>query len=156
MHRLAILTLVALLLPASAEARKKKKDADVEPTEAATPAATPQIPDDKNSAKFVDALLSMEITRFSPIDSASGAKFVYTALAFSPDNTWSAEGYVEVMDERMECAEGGTWSMEPAESATIATMTWTLGSTDCINQEVGAERRYRVILDGERLSVEYR
>ena len=155
MNRFLALTALALLLPAAADAKKKKSDTSEASAEAA-PDVTPDVPGDKNSEKFAASLVGLSIDRFSPTDSASGAKFLYTSLNFNPDNTWEASGYVEMMDERMECTEGGTWTMDPAESATVATMTWTINQTDCVSRENGHATRYRVTIEGGRIDVEYR
>jgi hypothetical protein len=156
MNRCLTLICLALLVPGAAEA-KKKKSAEVEAAPAeAVPEVTTDIPSDKNSAKFAEALLALNIERFSPTNTASGAKFLYTALSFSPDNTWHATGYVEMLDEKMECTEGGSWSMDPAESATTATMTWTIAQTDCVQREVGHASRYLVTIQDGRIDVEYR
>jgi hypothetical protein len=155
MNRCLTLICLALLIPSAADAKKKKKTAEAEaPAEVVE--VTPDIPGDKNSEKFAEALLGLSIERFSPTDASSGAKFLYTALSFSPDNTWQAAGYVEMMDEKMECTEGGSWSMDAAESGTVATMTWNIDQTDCVSREVGHSTRYRVTIEGDRMSVEYR
>ena len=117
-------------------------------------AVKPDTPGDANSEKFAMKLLAMNITNFRPMSTGSG-RFIYSTLQFQGDNTWRGEGYIEIAGERMDCVESGTWSMEPAESATIAVMTWTVASTDCINQEEG-DRRYRVTIQGNDLSVENR
>jgi hypothetical protein len=117
-------------------------------------AVKPDTPEDANSEKFATQLLAMNITNFRPMSTGSG-RFIYNTLQFQGDNTWRGEGYIEIADERMECVESGTWSMEPAESATISVMTWTVASTDCINQSEG-DRRYRVTIQGNDLSVENR
>jgi hypothetical protein len=128
---------IAFASPALAKKKKKDKEGDAP---AAAAAATPDVPDDGNSKKYAQKLLEAEIKDFSPSDGA-GAKFEYTTMKFSGDNTWSAEGYVEIADERMECNEGGKWSMDPADSATEATVTWTLDSTDCPGRDSGGEIR---------------
>ncbi|MEL6345960.1 MAG: hypothetical protein AAFV53_22810 [Myxococcota bacterium] len=146
-----------LLMSADADAgRKKKKGGDGDAAAPATADVTPDVPDDKNSEKFAEGLLSKTIQGFAPIDAGANVRFMYNELSFSPDNTWKASGYVEMMGEQMECTEIGVWSMDPAESATVATMTWKVERTDCINQNNGDERRYRVTLQAEGISVAYR
>ena len=155
MNRFLALLALAVILPSTAEAKKKKKTASAETTEVA-PEVSTDIPGDKDSEKFADALMALTIERFSPTDTTSGAKFLYTSLDFASGNIWNAVGYVEMMDEMMECTEGGTWSMDPAESATTATMTWTIDQTDCVSREAGHTTRYRVTVEGGRIDVEYR
>ena len=136
----ALLVLGGTLAFASpAVAKKKKKDKAAAPEPAAA-SATPDVPNDGNSKKYAQKLLETEIKDFSPSDGA-GAKFEYTSMKFAGDNTWSAEGYVEIADERMECTEKGKWTMEAATSATEATVTWTLDTTDCPGRESGGETR---------------
>lgn len=123
-------------------------------TAPAQAAITPDTPGDADSETFARKLIDMNITNFRPMSTGSG-RFVYNTLQFQGDNTWRGEGYIEIAGEQMDCAESGTWSMEPAESATIAVMTWTVAATDCINQEQG-DRRYRVTIQGNDFSVENR
>ena len=136
MNRCLVLIALALLVPSAADAKKKKKDVAAEEPQAA-PEVKPDVPDDRNSEAFADALVGLSIDRFSPTDSASGAKFLYTSLNFNADNTWRAEGYVEMMDEKMECTEVGTWSMDPAESSSKAAINLTITTTDCVSRESG-------------------
>ncbi len=140
---LALLALGALALPASALAKKKKEEAAAP---AAETAAVPNTPDDANSKKFGALLVSATQTEFKPTDS-SGAKFRYATLNFGGDNTWSAKGYVEMDGERMDCAESGTWSIEAAESATVAPLTWKVDKTDCAGRTAGDSTRAIVTLD---------
>jgi hypothetical protein len=44
------------------------------------------------------------------------ARIVYTHLKFRDEGVWAATGYVEAQDEKMDCSETGTWTMEPATS----------------------------------------
>ena len=114
---------------------------------AATPAAesgpkiSMSVPD--GGKPFVTQLIGSTTTDFAPTDS-DGAAFKYTRLQFRGDGTWAAEGYVEAMDEKMECAESGTWSVEDVSSKTVATINWTLGDTSCVGRDKGAETRAQV------------
>ena len=114
------------------------------------------VPADANSEKFAKSLVKMEISSFSPTAASSGADFRYTALSFEGDNTWNASGFVEIMDERMECTESGAWTMETAESQTVATIIVTINQTDCASRTTSTETRYRATVDGNSLRVEYR
>ena len=115
------------------------------PVAAAGPKLTADadVPDDAQSKAFALTLISADTTDFSPSD-ASGAKFEYTRFSFRGDNTWVAEGYVEAMDERMDCTESGTWSMSAAESANKASMNWTVTKTNCAGRDNGSETRVLV------------
>ena len=138
--RLAVVLALSVASPLAAAGKKKKKDGDA-PAAASGPAASAlNVPDDGNSKKFAETLLGTTITGFRPSDSGGG-KFEYNTLAFLADNTWKADGYVEIMDERMECTESGTWEMEPAESAKTATVAWTVTQTDCPSRETGTALR---------------
>lgn len=131
-----------------------KKDSTSTAAPAQAAAEKPDTPADAKSEKFGETLVGLSITDFRPLNAGSG-KFVYNTLGFEADNTWRGEGYIEIAGETLECIESGTWSMEPAESATVAVMTWSVAETDCINQEPG-DRRYRVTISGSDISVEYR
>ena len=138
--RLAALLALALVSPAAIAGKKKKKGSDGAAADSAPAASALNVPDDGNSKKFAETLLGTTITGFRPSDSGGG-KFEYNTLSFAADNTWKADGYVEIMDERMECTESGTWEMEPAESAKTATVAWTVTKTDCPSRESGTSLR---------------
>ncbi len=111
---------------------------------AAEPAASgPEIPGDANSKKFADKLLSLTITNWSPEDSGD-VEFKYSSLQFNASNGWNAAAYVAIMDERVDCKELGSWSMDPAESATTANMTWTIEKTTCPGRDAGRELRLQM------------
>jgi len=102
---------------------------------------TMTIPD--GTKPFATALVSSTTQDFSPSDS-DGAVFKYTRLQFRGDGTWGAEGYVEAMDERMECSEAGTWLIAEAASASVGTIAWTVNETSCVGRENGTETRAQV------------
>ena len=134
---------------------------DKEPTKTAAaaeakPTPVMNVPDDANSKAFAEKLASMDIQGFSP-SSAAGGDIVYTHLKFRNEGVWAATGYVEAQDEKMDCSETGTWSMEPATSQSTATMTWKTSTTDCIGREPGGEQRVLVTLkDDNKIDADYR
>ncbi len=118
------------------------KDAPVEA--AAEPAATgPDIPGDANSKKFAAKLMDLTISNWSLEDSGE-VDFKYTKLTFNANNGWNGAAYVAIMDERVDCKEMGKWSMDPADSATTANMTWTIEKTTCPGREAGRELRLQM------------
>ena len=91
----------------------------------APPAASSSIagaPGDANSQAFAARLIALKLQDFHPSD-ASGATITYSALSFKPDGTWAASGSVSFDDENIICEESGPWKMDPADSATSATVT---------------------------------
>ena len=151
---IGLLVACALLLPSTALAGKNKKDKGEEEA-AAEAAPEPTTPGDAASKKFAEGLVDATIQNFNPTD-AQGATFVYVTMSFLPDNTWKAKGYVEIIDERMECAESGTWTMEPAESDTVATVNWTVDKTDCGGRDAGEKTRAQVTLQNGTIDVLFR
>jgi len=144
MSRQLLLALVTLSFSTTAVAKKKKKKASEEQTEESV-AYSDTLPSDGTSKKFAESLIETSIKDFKPTD-AVGAKFVYNTLAFAPDATWKADGYVEMMDERMDCTENGTWSMEAADSADVATISWVVATTDCAGRDAGVEIRAQLTI----------
>jgi len=124
-----------------------EKNAPVE--SAAAPASGPEIPGDADSKKFADKLMGLTITDWAPEDSGE-VEFKYTKLTFAGDNTWQAVAYVAIQDETVDCKETGTWSMDPAESATTAGMIWSIVKTTCPGREAGRDLRLQmtVLNDG--------
>ncbi len=112
---------------------------------AAAPAMSMDVPD--GAKAFAAALVGNATSDFSPSDS-DGAKFEYTRLQFRGDGSWAAEGYVEAMDERMECAESGTWTISEATSSTVGTIAWTVAETSCVGRDNGTETRAEVTVGG--------
>lgn len=119
----------------------EKTSASVTPAAAAGPKISMALPD--GTKAFVSTLIGSTTSNFAPTDS-DGAAFEYTSLQFRGDGTWSAEGYVEAMDEKMECTESGTWSVEDASSKTVGTIAWTVGETSCVGRDQGATTRAQV------------
>jgi predicted small lipoprotein YifL len=112
---------------------------------AAAPSMSMDIPD--GAKGFAAALVGSVTSNFAPSDS-DGAKFEYTRLQFRGDGSWAAEGYVEAMDERMECSEAGTWVISDASSSSVGTISWTVAETSCVGRENGTETRAEVTVGG--------
>lgn len=123
----------------------KAPPADAGSATTSGPATT--APTDSTSQAFLERLLALQMTDFRPSDSGGGATFVYSSFDFQPGNTWAAQGYVEMDDERMECAESGTWTLETADSADTATVGWVLSKTNCAGREAGTATRASVTIN---------
>jgi hypothetical protein len=138
-------------------AKDKEKTSTAAAAEAkATPPPTANVPDDATSKAFAEKLQSMDVQGFSP-SSAAGGNIVYTHLKFREEGVWAATGYVEAQDEKMDCSETGTWTMEPATSESTATMTWKTQTTDCVGREAGGEQRMLVTLkEDNKIEADYR
>ena len=132
----------------SVEAKKSKggDEVNVDPTETVTEVKKEtkagNVPTDKTSAKFAEKLLSTTGKNISP--NAEG--LIYRELFFSADNTFSTNAVVAVMDEEMECAESGTWTMDAAKEANIANMSWEITSTDCPTRQAPISLRVEIEL----------
>jgi len=152
-----LLTALSFLIAGPALAgKKKKKDAAAPEGIEAPAAAVPTTPDDATSKKFGAKLMDAALSNFSPADTG-GAKFKYDKMVFQPDNTWKADGWVEFDEEKMECVESGKWSMEPAESDKVATVSWTVEKTDCAGRDAGAEVRAQLTLSKDgRIDAKFR
>ena len=111
-----------------------------------SPKLTMEIPD--GTKAFASALVGSVTTGFNPTDS-DGAIFEYTHLQFRGDGTWAANGFVEAMDERMECAEAGSWALEDATDKVTGTINWTVGETSCIGREKGTKTRAQLTLGSD-------
>lgn len=141
---LAALALVVAGPALAGKKGKKSKKGDATSTAASTEASVPTTPGDAASKKFGTKLITSSLNNFSPSD--GGAKFKYDTMVFKADNTWSADGWVEFDDEKMECVEKGKWTMEPAESDKVATVAWTVDQTDCAGRDSGVEVRAQLTL----------
>ena len=142
---------LAFSLIASLLACGEKSGSTSAPAAAAATKFTMDLPDDATSRSFAETLVGGVTTKFTPTD-ADGAAFEYTKLLFRPDGSWNAEGYVEAMDERMECAESGTWSVEDVSSKTVATIAWTVSDTSCVGRDKGASTRAQVTAGANGIS----
>ena len=143
---LPVLLTASLILGGTALAGKKKKKGKDAPADAPkVEAAVPTTPADAASKKFGAKLMTATLVNFRPSD-AGGATFQYDKMTFGADNTWTAAGWVEFDDEKMECNESGKWTMEAAESDKVANVTWGVDKTDCAGREPGSEVRAQLTL----------
>ena len=106
----------ALLTLACGEKKAPASSGDAAEEAPSEQTAANDLPGDKASQAFGDALADLEIARFAPTDDGV---LIYDSLSFERSGTWTAAAAVEVMDERMECTESGSWTMDPAESAPV-------------------------------------
>jgi hypothetical protein len=137
-------------------AKDKEKTSTAAAAEAKPKPPVVNVPDDDNSKAFAEKLQGMDIQDFKP-SSSEGGEIVYTHLKFRDEGVWAATGYVEAQDEKIDCSETGTWTMEPATSASTATMVWKTTTTDCAGREPGAEQRVLVTLkDDGKIDADYR
>lgn len=118
-------------------------------------AASGSFPGDATSQAFVATLTGMELHDFAAVDSG-GATVVMRTLAFRGDNTWQGTGHTDFGEERMDCTESGSWSMEPASSPTVATVSWKLLQTDCVGRNAGTENRAVFTIQGDDVEVAFR
>ena len=147
----------AILWVALAGCAKDKDTATTAAPAAAKPTPVANVPEDANSKAFAEKLQAMDIQDFKPSGSSEGGDIVYTHLKFRDEGVWAATGYVEAQDEKMDCSETGTWTMEPATSASTATMTWKTTTSDCAGREPGGEQRVLVTLkDDNKIDADYR
>jgi hypothetical protein len=146
----------AILWVALAGCAKDKEKTNTAAAAEAKPKVVANVPDDANSKAFAEKLQAMDIQDFKP-SSSQGGEIVYTHLKFREEGVWAATGYVEAQDEKIDCSETGTWTMEPATSQNTATMVWKTSTTDCIGREPGGEQRVLVTLkDDGKIDADYR
>lgn len=137
-------TLPLLVLLAACGEKAPPANAGSASSESA-PANVSGAPSDGASQSFARALVGLDIKDFSA-SGAAGATFVYRSFRFNPDGTFAADGFVKIEDESMDCRESGTWAMDPADSATVASVSWKVADTNCAGRESGAETRAKIDL----------
>jgi hypothetical protein len=118
-------------------------------------AAGASIPDDANSRAFAEQLVKTAVHNFSPADN-TGMAFVYVTLTFRSDNTWVALSRLGDGDESVDCKETGTWTMEPATSASSAAMEWKLTETTCPGRPKNNIMRAMVSIEGGEYRISFR
>lgn len=137
---------IAMLLLAACGSKETTTTAAPAEAAAEAPISSDVVPADKASQAFAERLFKTTLSDFRPIDS-TGADFIYNSFSLKPDGNFDAKGVVIIADETMECAETGTWSMDPAESNDTASVSWTVDKTNCAGREAGAEHRILLTID---------
>jgi hypothetical protein len=135
---------------------KKAPEPAAAATEAppAEPEVTAEMPASGEAKSFAKALIKQGIQNLSV--STSGARFVYHSMTFTGDGKWTATGAVTAADETMECTENGSWKIEDATSADVATMVWTVDKTNCASRDAGTTQRVQVTLKDGSADVAFR
>ncbi|MED5370367.1 MAG: hypothetical protein VX899_05080 [Myxococcota bacterium] len=149
-----MLTLPLLIASLFTACGEKEATETAAPAEAATTESS-VVPADKNSQAFAESLFAEDFEGMKPVE-GDGVVLTYKRLSFNPDGSWKAEGVVEVMDEGMECVESGSWSMEPADSKSVGTVSWDLEKTNCAGRESGGTTRAEFSFDGGDYSMKMR
>ena len=123
-----------------------KTPPEAAPAASSQPETTMDVPIDAESRKFANSLTDLSIENWMPEDTGM-ADFRYSMFSFSKDNTWGGAATLTIIDESVNCEESGTWSMESAESASTATITWVVQETDCPGREKGKSLRAKATID---------
>ena len=160
-HSLVLIASLVFTLGLSGSAlaakKKKKKKKGEEPTaEQAPPKVNTDLPKDGASKNFATQLMATPLTDFEPPDN-DGTTFLYDTLTFNVGNRWEAAAWLDVPGDRFDCVESGSWTMDAAESDTVAPVNWTVEETNCPGRKVGAATRAKLTIqaDGD-VGVEFR
>ncbi len=121
-----------------------------------SPTFTAEMPDTEAARAYAAALVETAVTDFQPTGGGGGVTFEWDRLTFAPDGTWAADAHVEASFEEMPCRETGTWRMDSAASATVATLVWTVSETSCAAREAGEELRVQMELGGDAPEIRFR
>ena len=139
---------LAISGPALAKKKGKKKKVEEAVEEPVQQGPKTKLPGDATSKSFGEKLLAAKIVDFEP-PGDGGLPFIYETLVFKADNTWEAEAYLDAGDERMDCTESGTWTMDKAESDTVAPVNWVVEKTDCPAREKGKKARAQLSIQSD-------
>lgn len=121
----------------------------------AASAASADVPKDQNSQDFATWLINHPVHSFKPVDNG-GASFVYVTMSFRADNSWVTTARMGDGEDTIECKEEGTWTMEPAESAAVAMMTWHMTRSTCPGRPPETIMRTKVAADGTDYRIYFR
>ena len=135
----------------------KKKPAETAPTDGGgnvLKGAT--LPDDENARAFAKNLLTHKATDIRPMDNGE-MPFIYKTLSFTAENNgWQADAVLGQGQDSIPCQELGAWKIESAESAEVATMTWTLNKTTCAGRAPNNVMRVQVTLKDGAYDIAFR
>lgn len=116
-----------------------KAETNTGAAEETTKATSEFVPGDKASQEFGKRLFKADLANFRAVE-GDDVKLTYTSFTFDPDGSWQARGAVEIADEKMECQEAGSWTMDAADDDSTASMTWNRVKTNCAGREAGEQR----------------
>lgn len=94
---------------------------------------------------FIKAWTATSVTNFT-VAAGSGGDVVYGTLDFTPAGTWSASATFSAAGEEFPCTESGDWTVASADSASAATIEWTVTKTTCATRESGTTTRAAITL----------
>lgn len=113
------------------------------------------IPKDDASQSFGRFLLNHPITELVVNESPS-TKLVYTQMTFEKDNSWAAKAQLRTLNESVDCVEGGTWSMDPADGPKKATLSVNVARTNCASRDPGVKMRLGVTVSEGKYDIQMR
>jgi hypothetical protein len=144
---------IAALVIGCGKKDEPESSGDAASADAASSSAA--VPKDADSKAFAKAVLGNALHNFTPTNNGE-MRFEYITLTFKADNSWLALARVGEGEDSVECKEGGTWMMEPAESATTASMEWRITSSDCPGRPKEGMLRTKVTIEGKEYKIQIR
>jgi hypothetical protein len=115
-----------------------------------------KVPNDDASRAFAQKLLTHDIIDFQPADNNTDAKFIYKTVHFKADNSWNAVAKMYAQGEEVDCAERGTWEMDPADNATTAAVNLSVNYTNCPGRPQENILRLKMSYDGGSWKISFR
>jgi len=152
MSRTLLMIVVSLIAVAGCK-KEESSTAAVKPVEDRVKWGD-QVPDTEASKVFAEKLVMAEIKNLRVTD--DGAVLTYRNMKFDANGSWLANGDVKIDDEKMECTESGTWTMEEAESPTTSRLDYTIDKTNCAGRTAGDTQRASMDLGGAEPDIRFR
>jgi hypothetical protein len=132
----------------------KTEEAAVAPA-SRSPQIGANLPQDATSKGYIGNLVDTPFRNYRPVEGA--VTLNYESFRFRPDGSWSASGAISILEDKMECEESGSWTMDPATSETDGVVSWTVNDTDCASRKTQVTTRARIqLLDGGQYKFHFR